>query len=114
MIIKPIFIIGSGRSGTTILYNLLSTHPELCWFSNISTKYPKISIVSFMNKIVDIPYFGNVVKKKIIEKGKFIIKPSEGGKIYHCLCGFESDIKMTEQDIDKINLVKFIEIPKYK
>jgi len=30
---KPIFIIGLQRGGTTILYNLLSNHPELTWIS---------------------------------------------------------------------------------
>jgi len=28
---KPIFVIGLQRGGTTILYNLLSNHNELCW-----------------------------------------------------------------------------------
>jgi len=33
-IIKPIFIIGVPRSGTTMLHRMLCKHPELAWFSH--------------------------------------------------------------------------------
>ena len=32
-IIKPIFIVGVPRSGTTLLYHLLAQHPDVGWFS---------------------------------------------------------------------------------
>jgi len=40
-IYKPIFIIGVPRSGTTLLYNIMSNHSELAWFSqnDISNLY---------------------------------------------------------------------------
>ncbi len=37
---RPIFLIGSGRSGTTILYHVLGGHPELSWFSNYNDRWP--------------------------------------------------------------------------
>lgn len=42
-IIKPIFIVGVPRSGTTLLYRLLAQHPELAWFS-------KNAILKFYSK----------------------------------------------------------------
>jgi len=33
-ILKPIFIIGVPRSGTTILYRTLCLHPDVAWFSH--------------------------------------------------------------------------------
>jgi len=33
-IIKPIFIIGVPRSGTTMIYRILCKHPDLAWFSH--------------------------------------------------------------------------------
>ncbi len=33
-ILKPIFIVGVPRSGTTILYRTLCLHPDLAWFSH--------------------------------------------------------------------------------
>jgi hypothetical protein len=33
-IIKPIFIVGVPRSGTTMIYRILCLHPDLAWFSH--------------------------------------------------------------------------------
>jgi len=33
-VLKPIFIIGVPRSGTTLLYRILCKHPDLAWFSH--------------------------------------------------------------------------------
>ena len=37
-IIKPIFIVGVPRSGTTLMYRLLGQHPSLAWFSTNTLK----------------------------------------------------------------------------
>ncbi len=39
---RPLFIVGCGRSGTTIVYELLCEHPELAWFSNYADRWPAI------------------------------------------------------------------------
>lgn len=36
--IQPIFVVGRGHSGTTILYNMLALHPDLAWFSQYSQR----------------------------------------------------------------------------
>ena len=59
---KPIFIIGSGRSGTTILYRLLCLHPDLCWFSNYSNRFPYLPVLSSIQRLQDLPYFGGKIK----------------------------------------------------
>lgn len=46
---KPIFIIGSGRSGTTILYELLSAHPDLAWITNLTDTYPTLPFLSLLS-----------------------------------------------------------------
>lgn len=38
---KRIFIIGSGHSGTTILYRMLAYHPDLAWFCQYSLRKGK-------------------------------------------------------------------------
>lgn len=40
---KPIFFIGNGRSGTTIISEVLSNHSEFGWLSNYSAKFPRIA-----------------------------------------------------------------------
>ena len=97
---RPIFIIGVGRSGTTILYNLLSIHPELCWFSRYSDIFPRNNYIALLHKSLELPYFGNLIKKSIISRNqiKILPIPSEGGNIYHNYCGFEHKYKTTEFD----------------
>jgi hypothetical protein len=109
---KPIFIVGAGRSGTTILYNLLSTHSELCWFSNYISKYPHFKQLFFLNKLLDVPFLGIKLRSNIIySKGpKFSIKPVEADRIYHNFCGFIPSKKMTENDFDKNIDNKFKEL----
>lgn len=38
---RPIFVIGAGRSGTTLFFRLLAEHPELAWISNWSNRFPR-------------------------------------------------------------------------
>lgn len=97
---KPIFIIGSGRSGTTVFYNHLALHPEICWFSNYSNRFLNIKFIPLMHRLLDLPFAGTRLKKEIISKRKFFIKPSEAGHIYHDYCGFRHSVKTTESDFD--------------
>jgi LPS sulfotransferase NodH len=36
----PLFIVGAGRSGSTMLMDLLSHHPEIAWLSTVAHRYP--------------------------------------------------------------------------
>jgi omega-hydroxy-beta-dihydromenaquinone-9 sulfotransferase len=38
-IVRPIFVIGCGRSGTTVVYDLLCAHEQLAWFSNYTERF---------------------------------------------------------------------------
>ena len=37
---KPIFIVGTGRNGSTILYRLFTEHPKAAWISGVLDHYP--------------------------------------------------------------------------
>lgn len=47
---SPIFIIGSGRSGTTLLYELLCKHEKLAWASNFTNRMPTIPHAVFLSR----------------------------------------------------------------
>lgn len=64
---KPIFIIGTGRCGSTLLYRILALHPELAFLSNINEKFNSLSPIIFRL---------NVLFNKILLK-RDIVKPSE-------------------------------------
>ena len=96
---KPIFIVGSGRSGTTVFYNFLATHPEVCWFSNLGNKLININQVPFLHRLIDLPFIGGLSKNNIISKRYSFIRPSEGENIYD-YCGFEKSIKTDENNLN--------------
>ena len=87
---RPIFILGNIRSGTTILYNLLATHPEVCWFSNYSDRYPNANAVPLLHRLLDLPVLGNHFKTRLIHRNPsaLIPWPHEGDVIYHDYAGF--------------------------
>jgi hypothetical protein len=39
-IVKPIFIVGTGRCGSTLFHRLFAAHPQLMWLSGFSQRYP--------------------------------------------------------------------------
>lgn len=97
---RPIFIIGSGRSGTTILYELLSTHPDVCWFANYNEYFPVLQHFPILHRLLDLPVLGPHLKRCIIDpkRSRLRIRPEEGDRIYHRYCGFEENRKTTEAD----------------
>ena len=49
-VFEPIFIIGAGRSGTTLLYKMFCMHPDIAWISNYVAKMPKLCHLSILNR----------------------------------------------------------------
>lgn len=52
-----IIIHGPGRSGTTLLYNVLAMHPDLAWISGYVNHFPDIPILSVLNRLQNIEFF---------------------------------------------------------
>lgn len=98
---EPIFIVGSGRSGTSLLYRLLAVHPDLCWFSNLTDRYPEVSFLPFVHRFIGVPGIGELLKRRILtahNSDQFPFLPSEGGTIYHELCHFPHTRKTIRLD----------------
>ncbi len=102
MIDRPVFIIGSGRSGTTVLYNLLSGHPQLCWFSNLTDRYPRMPLLPLTHRLLDVPLLGDRMRRNIVQSNRGFpnIRPVEAEHLYHQYCGFIDDRESTLADRD--------------
>ena len=40
-VVKPVFVLGLERSGTTLVYSLLAHHPRFYWLSRLDTLFPQ-------------------------------------------------------------------------
>ena len=52
---RPVFVVGSGRSGTTVFYNLMAGHRELGWFSSYVERFPNLPWLAGLNALYQIP-----------------------------------------------------------
>jgi integrase len=105
---KPIFLMGSGRSGTTVLFHHLSSHPQLCWFSNYSNHLNWIPMMPVTQRILKAGASGSRLAgdSQSNEGRKFSVRPAEGKKLYKKV-GLPSDRKYTEDDYDTVTAARF-------
>lgn len=100
---RPIFIIGSHRSGTTVLYDSLAKHPEVAYFTNSTALLPEIPILN--QRLGELMGLDDVVLERFFKDGvNYSYKsPSEGIRIWehytedaedHCLDETHADPDM--------------------
>ena len=77
---RPIIIIGVERSGTTLLYSILSNHPDLYWFSRLDSMLPGATYLATITRRI----ISNIVRNDIylaipntISRTRGLIPPSE-------------------------------------
>lgn len=82
---EPIFIVGVGRSGSTVFFKLLAEHPSLAWFpSGIIDRHPdKPWLSRRILKAVDLPFIGRKIRSRYT--------PGEGYNFWdRCYRGFST------------------------
>jgi hypothetical protein len=50
---KPIIIFGSGRSGTTIISEIIFQHEDLAWHSNYQELFPRSALINYFRRFFD-------------------------------------------------------------
>lgn len=51
---NPLILLGSGRSGTTLLYKLLSAHPNIAYLSNYQNRWPAWPVTAIAHRFLNI------------------------------------------------------------
>lgn len=73
-----ILIVGSGRSGTTALYETLSAHPDFAWFSNYTDRWPHLPQLAALSRTRQTMFGSRLGRLRPI--------PSEGYRVWdRCL-----------------------------
>lgn len=54
---KPIIIFGSGRSGTTVISEIVFQHEDLAWHSNYQELFPKFAPINYLRRLFDNKYW---------------------------------------------------------
>lgn len=102
----PMFFIGEGRSGTTIIFEAFAKHPNIAFLSNYTDKffYPQFGFVHrLFKKYGKKPQYANNTFKN-----KFLPKTSEAYDTWNKLVGnkfsrtFMRDIKATKNDSKRV------------
>ena len=80
--LENVFIVGSPRSGKTLLQSLLAFHPEFGWFSQYYSRCRFLPAVGALNRIYDIPGIGKFLAAR--DRKFFLPRPVEMAKDYNC------------------------------
>jgi len=59
---RPIFVIGTGRSGLTPLMDLIAYHEAFAWPSQYNERWPGIHALSALSRVVEVPPFDSRLK----------------------------------------------------
>jgi hypothetical protein len=50
---KPVIFIGTGRSGTTVISEIIFQHEDLAWHSNYQELFPKFAGINYLRSVFD-------------------------------------------------------------
>ncbi|SFP67151.1 sulfotransferase [Parafilimonas terrae] len=54
---KPIIVFGTGRSGTTVISEIIFQHEDLAWHSNWQELFPKFAPINYLRRLFDNKYW---------------------------------------------------------
>ena len=92
---NPVIIIGSGRSGTTILSEIIFNHEQLAWPSNYQEMFPSLPQINLIRNIFDNKLWKIQGQKPQLNKvsifNKYFFKPAEAYNFWEKISGSRID-----------------------
>lgn len=65
MLEKPIFVIGAGRSGSSIFHQVFTEHPQVAWMSTLCDRHPdRLGRHRVLMRGIDMPLVGALLKRR--------------------------------------------------
>ena len=122
VLIKPLIIIGFGRSGSSIISDIILKNNDLALVSNFRSKYPKNKYIDLIRLVFDNKFYSLRGQKEQLNKvsllNRFIFKNSESYPFHNYITKvnfgkrFLNKLELTEKQITEIrkgyfNLTKF-------
>jgi len=112
---NPIIFIGTGRSGTTIVSEIISRHPHLAYPSNYNDKFPNSKNINLLRLLFDNPLWKIYGQKKQLNKtpflNKYFFNPHEAYEMWDHITGKDIDFSksfLLEDSLteDRIHIIR--------
>jgi hypothetical protein len=78
---RPVCIFGTGRSGTTLLFKLLCSHPAVGWFSNYTNRFPRLTCLAAVSRVLNYDW----ARTHLNEAWSLRPRPCESYRLYNHL-----------------------------
>jgi len=92
---NPIIFFGTGRSGTTIISEVVFQHMDLAWPSNYQDKCPNILRINYLRRLFDNKFWRLIGKNQSSHESalynEFLFKPGENYRMWQYLVGNETN-----------------------
>ena len=92
---KPLVFIGSGRSGSTVISEIIFRHEQLAWPSNYQDKFPGSTSINYLRRLFENKSWHIHGQKPQLNKvsffNKFIFKPVEAYNLWEKITGNRID-----------------------
>lgn len=94
----PLFMLGTGRSGTTLAFEMLAAHPDLAWFSNYESMFPASQLATHSRKVLELPWMWSRSARRA---SAYEVRPSETySKLEGAFSGFAEPVRdLTAEDL---------------
>lgn len=97
---RPIFLLGTGRCGSSLIFDLLASHPDVGWFSNYTNRFPNHPQLALLSRVHDMPGLRSLRRSSF----RYVPRPMEAYETLNALTEqtFTSPRLLTAGDVTQV------------